>query len=523
MTLDSHTRTPPAAAPTPPGTTPLTEQTAAEQRALDGLEVEMTQLWGHINAAKCRFLELLAAFDGREGWARHGCASCAHWLNWQCGIGMVAAREHVRVARALASLPKIHDAFREARISYSKVRAMTRIATPENEETLLNVAVHGTAAHVDRLVGKYRSVERREAAAQANGQHRQRSVHYRWDEDGSMMITARMPAEVGEIIRRALDAAVEVIDSADAGAGAGAGAGDSSESGTNVSAEARRTPRAPETRTSDTDEPCPIGARRADGLRLLAERFLHQRTAACGSVADRFQVVVHIDQASLAAEAAAEQTAERPTELPAKAHTRADRCELEHGPRLAIDTARRLACDATVLGIVDDHNGDPLNIGRRTRSIPPALRRALAARDGGCRFPGCDRRHFTEGHHIVHWANGGETSLRNLITLCRHHHRLIHEGGFAVRATDDGAFIFSRPDGRHLPASGGAPAHATYPALTARNRRAGLQIDATTIRCRWGGENMDYHHAICALIGMRDRAARATQTALGPYADGDPR
>ncbi len=501
MTLESTTQTRSPATATATATeavptTSLMAQTAADQRTLDGLEVEMTQLWGHINAAKCRFLELLAEFDGREGWARHGCISCAHWLNWQCGIGMVAAREHVRVARALASVPKIHEAFRAARISYSKVRSMTRIATPENEDALLNVAVHGTASHVDRLVGKYRSVERREEAARAHSQHRLRSVHYRWDEDGSMTITARMPAEVGEIIRRALDAAVEVIDSAEADEDAAAKADRSvhntSASGTNVSAEACRPQRDPE-----TDGPCPITARRADALRLLAERFLHQRTAAGGSVVDRFQVVVHIDQASLATEEAAEQSA--------------NRCELEHGPRLALDTARRLACDATLLGIVDDHNGDPLNIGRRTRSIPPALRRALAARDGGCRFPGCDRRHFTEGHHIVHWANGGETSLRNLITLCRHHHRLIHEGGYAVRATDDGAFIFSRPDGSRIGANGargkGPAAATTASTLFAVNSHAGLAIDASTIRCRWGGESMDYHMAVGALIAMRDRAA----------------
>ncbi len=497
---------------------------------LDGIEQEMTQLWGHINAAKCRFLELLAEFDRRDGWGRHGCASCAHWLNWQCGIGMVAAREYVRVARALSSVPTIHAAFREARISYSKVRAMTRIATPETEDALLNVAVHGTAHHVERLVGKYRSVERREAAARAGGQYALRGVEYRWDEDGSMTITAKLPAEVGEIVRRALEAAIATIEADSAGSAEATNQnGDCRhtppEVGRNVSAEACAAPEgatythAPGHQAPHTDpehrEPLTPTMKRADGLRLLAERFLHQRRVDCGTVADRFQVVVHIDQASLASdeEHGGDSDSDRGR---GRAKQMQQHCELEHGPGLALDTARRLACDATVVGLIENGDGHPLNVGRRTRSIPPALRRALASRDGGCRFPGCDRHRFTEGHHIVHWANGGETSLRNLVTLCHYHHRLIHESGFAVRMTDDGALIFTRPDGSRIGAHGargnGPAAATTTSTLIAINSRTGLAIDANTIRCRWGGESMDYHMAVGALIGMRDRAASTSNS-----------
>jgi hypothetical protein len=131
------------------------------------------------------------------------------------------------------------------------------------------------------------------------------------------------------------------------------------------------------------------------------------------------------------------------------------RCELKDGHVLAIETARRLACDASLVGLVEDENGEPLNVGRKTRSISPALNRALRSRDGGCRFPGCDRRLFVEGHHVVHWANGGETKLSNLILLCGFHHGLVHEGGFGLEVTD-GVFVFTRPDGSIIVLNGRA-------------------------------------------------------------------
>ena len=123
------------------------------------------------------------------------------------------------------------------------------------------------------------------------------------------------------------------------------------------------------------------------------------------------------------------------------------RCEIEHRTAIAAETARRLCCDAGIVPVVDGANGEPLSVGRRTRSIPPAVRRALSNRDRGCRFPGCTATHRLHGHHVKHWANGGETSLDNLILLCPTHHRLVHEGGFDVQRLDDGAFRFTNPHG----------------------------------------------------------------------------
>jgi hypothetical protein len=276
------------------------------------------------------------------------------------------------------------------------------------------------------------------------------------------------------------------------------------------------------------------------------------------SVADRFQVVVHIDQRRLASPPAGRSPAESTASAEATGATESmglaqatesaagprddqtldaftsERCELDDGRGLALATVRRLACDASLVGIVEGDDGAPLNVGRKTRSIPPALQRALKARDGGCRFPGCGRSRYTEGHHVKHWADGGETKLGNLITLCRFHHRLIHEGGFGLHVVDDGAerdrFVFTRPNGSRVEAngaerccgsgaSGGTPAdHCGRAAgdaggdteplrLLGLNREAGLAIDWQTSRCRWLGERMDYGLAVQALVQRRDSAA----------------
>jgi HNH endonuclease len=213
------------------------------------------------------------------------------------------------------------------------------------------------------------------------------------------------------------------------------------------------------------------------------------------------------------------------------------RCELDDGPALALDTVRRLGCDGTIVGIVQGEDGEPLNIGRKTRSIPLSLKRALRARDGGCRFPGCDRTRFTEGHHVKHWADGGETKLSNLVSLCGFHHKLVHEGGFGVTVTDDGLFTFTRPDGRRIRECGRNPCTASErerfsgsaspeqrtPGGTLRmpsfedalrfqieRLNTGIPINAQTSRCKWLGERMDYDMAI---EGMQFRDGRAAAAA----------
>jgi hypothetical protein len=225
---------------------------------------------------------------------------------------------------------------------------------------------------------------------------------------------------------------------------------------------------------------------------VVAESFLkHGGQALTGG--ERHQIIVHVD-----AETLRESTA--------------GRCEIEQGPALPAETVRRLACDSSVVALVENERGEPLNVGRKTRSIPPALRRALNARDQGCRFPGCTHTRYVDAHHVHHWAHGGETRASNLVSLCRPHHRLVHEGGVRVQVLDDGAFRFVRPDGRAFegPArkcdrsfqwteSGGTQ-------LALQHEASGIRIDCNTATTRWRGERMDYSLAIEVLLAQRRRA-----------------
>jgi hypothetical protein len=378
----------------------------------------------------------------------------------------------VRVARALEQLPEIADAFAKGEISYSKVRAMLRVATAANESVLVHVARHGTAAHVEKLARKFRWTQRRDAAELSQRQHEQRSVAYFFDIDDQFVLTARLPREIGAVVYKALETAVEAL---------------------------REPLEAPNDVSTETPLQIPANTRRADALRHICEMFLehHGNTSGTGSSADRVQVVVHIDQAILGEQKA---TGHDP-----------HRCELEDGPALALDTARRLACDSTLVGIVEGKDGEPLDIGRKTRSIPSALARALKARDGGYRLPGCDRTRFCDGHHIVHWANGGETKLDNLVTLCGFHHRLVHEGGYGLKRTDDGVLVFARPDGKRVENNGAKcfSGNISPPAVNVgfeenlrdylRKHEPALSITAETSRCQWLGETMDYSQAIEAM------------------------
>jgi hypothetical protein len=368
-------------------------------RTIDQLATEICTLAGRINAANHQFLELIAEFDRRDGWSDGGSKSCAHWLNWKCGIAIGAAREKVRVARALERLPKVSAAMASGQLSYSKAREITRIANEHNEDALLSIAEHGTAAHVERLVRAYRNCQEAEQLSRDQRQQQSRSVSFRYDDDGSLILTCRLPAEAGARVMKALDVAVEGLPVYE-----------------------------PDVPAGTRKEVVPYSRRRADALDLIAESFLAHKVLESPG-ADRHEIVVHV-----AAETLRSRTA--------------GCCEIEHGPSIAAETARRLSCDASLFSVIEDADGEPLNVGRKTRNISAPLRRLLKARDKGCRFPGCCNARYIDAHHIKHWANGGETKPANLVSLCRFHHRAVHEGGFDVQILDDGALRFVRPDGK---------------------------------------------------------------------------
>lgn len=445
--------------------------------SLDDLEHQITELSAHIHAANYRLLRLIAEFDRRQGWCHWGLRSCAHWLNWKCGIGPVAARDKVRVARSLETLPKISEAFRTGQVSYSKVRAMTRVATPENEAYLLHIARHGTAAHVERLVCNYRKVQAIAERQRANTLHEQRSVNFHHDQDGALVIDARLPPETGEIVLQALAAAGEAMYQRRRNHSA-----ESSDSQT--TAEGLYLPPGPaEGIADDPDRPWwardvhekqSYSARRADALVLMAESLL-ANGAGTRPPGERHQIVVHVDAEVLADPRSP------------------GRSELDSGPALAGESARRMACDSSIVRLTENADGMPLNVGRKTRSIPPAIHRALKARDRGCRFPGCTARHFVEGHHVKHWAHGGQTSLDNLVQLCHFHHRLVHEGEYGVHVYGHQQFAFTRPDGRVIetvPKNDSAES-ARGTDIETLNREERLAIDAETCVTRWDGTTMD--------------------------------
>jgi hypothetical protein len=167
---------------------------------------------------------------------------------------------------------------------------------------------------------------------------------------------------------------------------------------------------------------------------------------------------------------------------------------------VSAETSRRMACDASVVHWHEGKDGEPLNIGRKSRTIPPAIRRALGRRDGGCRFPGCSCSRFVDAHHIQHWADGGETRMDNLVLLCRKHHRLVHEGGFGVSARVNGDIRFTYPDGRLLPVTFDGRFRGNVESIKLENQQNGLEITPSTLPSLWRGERMDHDLAQLAMM-----------------------
>lgn len=402
----------PARLPEPPVSAPSAAAVAAapDPGVLDTLAEEITTLAAHIHAATHRLLTLLAEFDRLRGWEVEGHTTCAHWLAYRTGIDLGAAREKVRAARALETLPETSAAMARGALSFSKVRALTRVATPDNELELLELADGATAAQVERMVRGWKRAGRRSELEEERVRQARRSLSVFPGDDGMCAVRGVLPPEVGALLMRAIEAASDVLYRQERAAGG----------------EIERTPE----------------QRRADALALLVERALAMRGSAEGSAGEsgraepisgsraaRYQVVLHVDAATLSEGG------------------EPGRSELEDGTRVSAETSRRVACDAAVVRVTHRPDGSVLDVGRRTRTVPPAIRRALEVRDRGCRFPGCGSR-FTDAHHVRHWADGGPTSLENVVLLCRAHHTLVHEGGWRVGWDDQGRPVFMGPGGR---------------------------------------------------------------------------
>ena len=404
---------------------------------------EVRVLMAQERALQYRLAAVLRELDGRDQIDGRP-MRLTRWLHDVFGLTFGTAREKVRTARALGSLPAIDTAFRDGRLSYSKVRALTRVATSENEDELLRMALKTSAEGVEQLV---RRVKQDECIEYVQALIRSRSVSTRWDESGALIVQGRLTPEQGAVFLEALAKATEVQP---------AGIDDA------------------------------YWARRADALtQIMADSLAGQPASASG---DRHQVVVHVAAERLAdcvsagtsadgVSAATPNESVSPGTPNGKVSGGTPSEDVSAGtpedvsaarPALGVsagtpsenvaagtltktvaaetflhpETVRRLACDGGLVTVLEDPAGDPLNVGRKTRAIPPSTRRALVSRDRCCQFPGCSHDRYVEGHHIVHWARGGETTLDNLVLLCSHHHRAVHEMGYRLRRTSDGVELF---------------------------------------------------------------------------------
>jgi hypothetical protein len=442
---------------------------------LERLEAEIVELSSQLTAATSRLLGLVGEFDAAEGWRQWEMRSTAHWLSWQCGVGLTAGREQVRVARALRSLPLVSAEFAAGRLSYSKVRAVSRVATTETETTLVEWAVHATAAQLDRLVAAQRRVVR---AADVRVRHDARYLTWWWDDDGSRVGSFRLPPEQAAVLLQALEAAKESLPTVPPPVGDAPAEAHRVDPAIDAPAEAPPAPastrdhtpsggwqfdrdvverfadryaaqgadlEAPAEASLDQSENASAEAsspRSVDALVQIATGYLYgKRESASENQRERYQLVLH---------ATTEQLTRDDDEA-------ADGITTTDGVRLHPETARRLACDCPTSPLSADDQGNPLHLGRRTRRIRGRVARAVRYRDHGrCQAAGCTNA-ATISHHIRHWARGGPTCLINLISLCDGHHWLVHDGGWTIAVTRPGAWRFYTPDGRRLDTDSRSP------------------------------------------------------------------
>ncbi len=441
---------------------------------LEWLETQICELAGHLTAATARFLVLLGDFDDRRGWASWDFPSCAAWLSWKCQLTAGTAREHVRVARALRTLPVLSGEFAAGRMSYAKIRALTRIATPATEAGLAELAGPMTANQLERFARAHRKVTRADDGYAAM----MRRVTWRHEDDGSLAMTVRLPPADGAVVLQALRAAAGDLE--------------------HPHGAPPQTPRPDEATAA---RPVVTPASLADALVEVAGAFLGGKIDRASNP-DIYQVIVHVGTDAL--------TAPEPAGHPAHP----DRCHLEDGPAISTAAAQLISCFATSSWMLHDHLGSLIDVGRRHRTPPPALRRAVRERDQyRCQYPGCDSRR-TDIHHIRHWSKGGKTRLTNLILLCRAHHVIIHDGGYVITTTA-GAFTFTTPGGQAIPNCPPLPQSDTD-IRTCHDAR----ITPDTIIPAWYGDKLDLDLAIStcfanAKLTERDQSVEAPRPEPG--------
>lgn len=388
--------------------------------SLSELARQITSGAVRLAAATAAWLRLVAEFDRREGWHGVGILSCAYWLAWQCGMSPGAAREHVRVARSLTGLPLIAAAFTEGRLSYSKVRALTRIAEPDTEGSLLELAIEATASQTERLVRSWRRAD----AVDDDTITRKRQFEHWWGDDGMLVVRMRLDPDQGARFLTGVDSLAERDARRERAAAkrveeAGSSAG--------------RDPAAA-TEKLERDETAWArelsAARRCAAVARLAEAAVDVDRRAGDP--PRREVVVHVDAAVVADDAAA------------------GLAYIEGGPALHASQVRRMLCESAVVTMLE-RGREVLGVGRGRRLATRAQRRALLRRDGGCARPGCTetRVERLHAHHLRWWSLGGRTNVADMVLLCDVDHGLVHELDL-VMTRRDGRLVVLTPDGRRI-------------------------------------------------------------------------
>jgi uncharacterized protein DUF222/HNH endonuclease len=413
-----------------------------DSRAMEVLGERIAEHAAHLDAATHRLLTDIREFDEKGGWYAQGALSCAHWLAWRVGWDLVTARERVRVAGKLGGLPLIDDALRRGELSYSKARAITRVATPDTEALLLAYAEYMTGSQLDKTTRKWKSVARHAAEGLREDPER-RHVRRRELDDGMTRIEATLHPDEAELVWAMLTAA---------------------EKRRHASAEA------------------PAGFNRANALVELAQAYLR------GDAPERapVDVVLTIPRAAV--------------------EQRSDVVGLLGNAAVSVETSRRLCCDAGVVEIEEDERGNALSVGRKWRTFSGALKRALLHRDRCCTFPGCTNELYLEGHHLKHWIDGGETSIDNGALLCSTHHRFVHEYGFTITLDETGHPRFRDPKGRQVRNVPAPTRVTELGWPTIHRGNTGLGINAATNIPKWDGRPVDYGLVIDGLVGAEDSA-----------------
>lgn len=363
----------------PADTRALPSDSATIRQRLKALSQDMTSYHADL-------LELLVRFDELEGYKSSGASHCAAWMNSEIGISVKTGWEYLRVGRKLRLLPTTIALFRAGKLSWSKVRVLVNVADPDNEKTLCHAALDASVTDVVRLCNEYRWREDGNDGSEndlALKQWESRSLT--WDEtsNGSILIKLALPPERARAFLNGVEHSLTQLD----------------------------------------DSEDKFTQRRADAAVLMAEASL-QAAGRDVSNADRYQVIVSVD--------AAEMSASDSDAVARKNSTPSKRATIKGVGPIARETARRIACDCSITTNTIT-NGEPTNIGRKSRLWPPAMARAIKNRDQHCQFYGCTQSHNLQIHHITHWADGGTTCVANGACLCQFHHTMVHEGGYSIQ------------------------------------------------------------------------------------------